>query len=82
MANIEMQNKIDEGTLLYNTLLNNVHKGNVDEMYAYFSVKIQFLSSYGYSKEKQMLNYCCFKKEAVINMYKKKESNYVQKSKR
>lgn len=67
--NDELHYKKEEGQLLYNTLLNKVHKGNVDEMFEYFKQRVQYIDVYGDNPEQKMINYCTFKYEATLNMY-------------
>ena len=64
------RNKSQEGEMLYDKLLNEVHKGNFDEMYKYFLKNVERLKIYGITEEKQVLNYCTFQRDAVLNMYR------------
>jgi len=66
---LDNENVIEEGQLLYETLLNNVHQGNIEEMFNYFKNNVTYIDSYGYTTEKKLLNYCTYKPELTKKMY-------------
>ncbi|MBO5388390.1 MAG: hypothetical protein J6A59_09650 [Lachnospiraceae bacterium] len=75
MAANDIELQKEEGELLYNILLNKVHNGDVNEMYKYFCSKVEHIKAYGKDDkgndiETQMINYCSFRRDSVISMYK------------
>lgn len=57
------------GELLYNNILKNVHKNDINEMYKYFKHNIAYIDAYGDTIEKRLLNYCTYKSSVVYHMY-------------
>lgn len=69
---IDLNEKIENGKQIYNTLLNKVHKNNIEEMYNYFEKKFERIELYGDTPEKRLINYCTYKTNCVISAYRGK----------
>jgi len=65
-----VNDKKEAGIMLYNNILNKVHNNNVDEMYEYFKKKVERIEYYGNTPEDRMINYCSFKRDIVLRMYR------------
>lgn len=60
---------LEMGEKLFNSILMSAHQNNIDEMHTFISNNVANLSLYGSTKEKQLLNYCSFKRDLVLRMY-------------
>ena len=70
IENIALQEKKERGQALYKDILNKVHKGNFEDMYLYISRRVERLNCYGDTKEQQVINYCTYKRDSVLYIYK------------
>jgi hypothetical protein len=66
----DIASKKEDGKLLYETLLHRVHNSDFENMYEYFKVRVERLEIYGDTLEKQLVNYCAFKRDMVLTFYK------------
>ena len=61
---------LEMGERLFHSILMSAHQNNIDEMYEFINSNVANLSLYGSTKEKQLVNYCSFKRDLVLHMYR------------